>query len=166
MEERNIFIILAFLVILHTIIGLASVGTMLSFFFNKNIPYIDSLAFLSVISFLLCKRCLFIDIYDYFKGDIDPEDLPDYSKDNYFRKKMHNFNGSQSVDYTYLRLDILDNLDPLKKCIDPGQYRLFFNRKVHYIIFNTILTLILAVKYDKKQYLPLFLIWVFATFPA
>lgn len=167
MDEREIIIIiLTFLVLLHTIIGFASVAAMLSFFFSKNIPYVDSLALLSVISFLICKQCLSIDIYDYFKGSLGIEELPDYAKDNFFRKKIHNFNGTQSIDYTHLRLDKLDNLEPLKTCIDPDKYQLFFNRKVQYIIFNTVLTLILAIKYNKKEYLPLFLIWVFMTFPA
>lgn len=163
-ERRAIIAILTTLVILHTVFGLAGIVSMVSFFFSLNFPVADYLSILSVISFLLCQRCVAIDAYDFVKGDC--EDLPDYAKDNYFRKKIHNFKGTQSVDYTHLRLDILENLEPLKACGDPAEYALFFNRKVQYIVFNTILLLVLAIKYGKKEYLPLYMLWIFSTFPA
>jgi hypothetical protein len=166
-ENRQTIIgILVFLVISHTIFGLAGIVSMVSFFVGGNFPVADYLSFLSVFSYLICQRCVAIDAYDYVKADTETENLPDYAKDNYFRKKIHNFKGTQSVDYTHLRLDILSNLEPLKVCLDPEEFSLFFNRKVQYIVFNTILLLALAVKYDKKQYLILYMLWVFWTFPA
>lgn len=166
MEEETVIYVLALLVIVHTLVGLASVASMVSFCFNKNIPYVDFLAFLSVISFLLCNKCLSIDFYEFCKGDLTPEEIPDFAKDNYLRKKIHNFNGTQSTDYTHLRLDKINNLEPLMDCDDPELYKLFFNRKVQYIVFNSIMALMLSVKYNKKEYFPLFMIWVFMTFPA
>lgn len=166
MQEDTVIYLLAFLVILHTFVGLASVAAMLSFFLGFNLPYVDFLALLSVISFLICNKCLSIDLYEICKGTLEDHKIPDYARDNYFRKKMHNFNGTQSVDYTNLRLDKLNHIEPLINCDDPELQKLFFNRKVQYIIFNIILAVILAVKYNKKEYLPLLLIWVFVTFPA
>ena len=163
-ERRVIIVILTIFVILHTAFGLAGIVSMVSFFLSMNFPAADYLSMLSVISFLLCRRCIAIDIYRLVKGD--SENLPDYAKDNYFRKKIHNFKGTQSIDYTHLRLDILENLEPLKACENPEEYALFFNRKVQYIVFNTILLLVLAIKYNKKQYLPLYMLWIFMTFPA
>lgn len=163
-ERRVIIVILTIFVILHTIFGLAGVVSMISFFIGMNFPIADYLSILSVISFLVCQRCVAIDAYDFVKGDC--EDLPEYACDNFFRKKIHNFKGTQSVDYTRLRLDILENLEPLEVCANPEEFRLFFNRKVQYIVFNTILLLVLAIKYNKKQYLPLYMLWIFATFPA
>lgn len=163
-ERRVIIVILTIFVILHTVFGLAGIVSMVSFFLSMNFPAADYLSMLSVFSFLVCQRCVAIDAYDCVKGDT--QDLPDYAKDNYFRKKIHNFKGTQSVDYTHLRLDILENLEPLKACRDPKEYSLFFNRKVQYIVFNTILLLVLAIKYNKKEYLPLYMLWVLFTFPA
>jgi hypothetical protein len=162
--RQTVIAILVFLVISHTIFGLAGIVSMVSFFVGGDFPVADYLSFLSVFSYLICQRCVAIDAYDYVKADT--ENLPDYAKDNYFRKKIHNFKGTQSVDYTHLRLDILSNLEPLKVCLNPDEFSLFFNRKVQYIVFNTILLLALAVKYDKKQYLILYMLWVFWTFPA
>jgi hypothetical protein len=163
-QRQTVIIVLTFLVILHTVFGLAGVVSMVSFFFDKDFPIADCLSILSVISYILCQRCVAIDAYDYAKGT--EQNLPDHARDNYFRKKIHNFRGTQSVDYTHLRLDILDNLEPLKVCANPEEFSLFFNRKVQYIVFNTILLLVLSIKYGKKQYLPLYMLWIFATFPA
>jgi hypothetical protein len=166
--NKRIIILLSVLVIIHSIFGIASVTTMLTFFYDKDIPIADYLSGLSVISFIFFNKCLAIDIYDYCKGDINPEKLPEYCKDNYIRKKIHKLNGCDfSEDHTYLRLDKIKNLTPLKECSNNnGDFELFFNRKIQYIVFNIILTIILAVKYKIKEYLPLLLLWVFFTFPA
>jgi hypothetical protein len=152
--------LLTICVIMHTIFGIGSVATMLTFSFREHYIIFDFLALCSVISFLIFKRCLAIDIYEFIKGDLEDSEIPFYAKDNFFRKLIHNFNDTQTIDYTYKRLDILDNISEISDC------HLFFNRKVQYILFNTVLILILGVKYRVEFLLPLFMAWVMITFPA
>ena len=156
MESK--IVLLTAIVIFHTIVGLGSVGAMISYSINENYPIFDLLAFLSIISFLLFKRCIAIDIYSIFKEGIPDSEIPDYAKDNYFRSIIHGTR--DSPDHTHLRLDILDNIKGI------SDSNLFFNRKAQYIIFNTVLVMLLSTKYNFKFLLPLFLAWVLYTFPA
>ena len=155
--EINIFL-LTIIVISHTIVGLGSVGSMITYSINENYPILDILAFLSIVSFLLFKRCIAIDIYDIFKEGIPDSEIPDYARDNYFRNIIHLNPGA--IDYTHMRLDILDNIKGISEC------NLFFNRKAQYIIFNTVLVMLLTTKYHFKFLLPVFLSWVLFTFPT
>jgi hypothetical protein len=153
-------LILSSLVIIHTVVGLGSVGAMITYSLGDNYPIFDILAFFSIISFLIFRRCIAIDIYDLFKEGIPDSEIPDYARDNYFRKMIHSYSDSESIDFTHLRLDILDNIKGISDC------HLFFNRKAQYIIFNTVLVMILSTKYSFKFLLPLFLSWVLIVFPA
>ena len=172
-DNSRIIFILTVLSIGHTIFGISSVISMVSFSLNLDVPIADTLAFLSVLSFIFLGKCVYIDIYNYFKKGIPECDIPCHAKDNYARKKFHQFFSKNEKgdcppekDHTNLRLDKICNITPMLTCSEPEEMTLFFNRKIQYILFNSILLIMLSVKYGFKQYLPLFIIWIIITFPA
>jgi hypothetical protein len=156
---------LALLVISHLIIFMATILFIVFFAYNKDNSIVNAIVIGVVFSFIVFRRCVYIDIYEYIRdGNIN---IPDYAKDNYYRKMAQNWLGTKCEtrkDLTNFRLDILDNLNPLVKCVDPEEIKDMYNYKIQYTCLNILLTIILLIKYDMKKFLPLFLVWFFVVF--
>jgi hypothetical protein len=154
---------LALLVISHLIIFIATILFIVFFAYNKDNSIVNAIVIGVVFSFIVFRRCVYIDIYEYIRDDLV---VPDYAKDNYYRKMAQNWMGSScnDTDLTDFRLDILDNVTPFVKCSNRKEITEMYNYKIQYTCLNILLTIIVLIKYDMKQFLPLFLVWFFATF--
>lgn len=153
--------VLSILVVIHSIFIISSTLSIVVFSLGKSYLIIDILAAFIVLSFLLCRRCVFIDIYEYVKADIHHANLPDIAKDNYYinriKKAISKKTGKKRSKGLYKeRLDIISNIKDLDS--------VKFNHKMHYIIVNIILSVILIVKVNVKL-LPLLITWLFMVFP-
>lgn len=156
---------LVFLSILHTIIGFTVLTCILSFSFNKHLPYVDFISSLVPLSFIVFRRCVHLDFYSYIKGE---ENAPEYTEDGYFfnkiqkiifkkeimsKKELNQFKGGDVKDVLHFR-DLQD-----EKIIQD-----IFNEKTHYITINSLLIVILLTKYKMRQFIPFYLGWFFYNF--
>lgn len=170
-QSRTKIFLLTLLVIIHSFFTISCVLFILLNSFSKttNYSYLDFIVSIVVMSFLIYKRCILIDIYLHIKNlDNLPHYIniiPDIAKDNYIRNKLIRNNHKHKKDYTKHRLDILDNVDPLHrtKCCDT--LRIMFNHKIHYIISNIIIINILIFKYDINIALPIVISFILNEFP-
>lgn len=164
-SETKIFL-LSLLVFSHSVFILCSIIFM--GFHWKTGLLLDLIVLAPILSFVIFKKCILIDIYDYIKNlDNIEHSLPDRAKDNYLRnivKKFFKVNTGEEVDYTPLRLDVLENIDPLLGLSDCQMLQTFHNRKIHYIIGNVIITLLMFQKYQITKLLPIFVAWLVKTF--
>jgi hypothetical protein len=159
--------LLTLIVIGHVFFSASSILFILLYSLGINSVVVDALALGTVISFLIFRRCIAIDIYEYVRGG-DTE-IPDFARDNFFRKCIQgllNRENHRKVDMTHHRLDILENIFPIVETCDTETVEMMLNRKNHYIIINIIMAVILLVKYNLKQFLPLLIVWLFLTFPV
>ena len=170
MKQSNIKIfLLQFSVIVHVIFQLACIIFIVTTSLKSHhSSLIDLLVSCVVISFLLFKRCILIDIYDYIKyKDNLIENLPYTTNDNFLRhmlKKGINSTEDLDVDYTQFRLDIIDNLDPMHLLNDKKLYKNMFYHKMQYILINIILILMLIYKYNLYFLIPLLIGWLLSIF--
>lgn len=156
---------LVFLSILHTIIGFTVLTCILSFSFNKHLPYVDFISSLVPFSFIVFRRCVHLDFFSYIKGD---ENTPEYTEDGYFfnkfqkllfnkeimsKKELNQFKGGDVKDVLHFR-DLED-----ERIIQD-----IFNEKTHYITINSVLIVILLTKYKMRQFIPFYLGWFFYNF--
>lgn len=166
-EKSNLKIpLLSISVFIHSIIGISSFIFILFYSLNIHNSFIDLLAIIIVISFILYKKCIAIDIYEDIYSLDNNHNIPDYAKDNFVRQtivKLFDLN-SDNTDYTNLRLDRINNLNPMLNITDNEYITIMFNRKIHYICINIILTVLLITKYNLHFLLPVFIIWFFSTF--
>jgi hypothetical protein len=159
--------LLTLIVIGHVFFSASSILFILLYSFGVNNKVVDFLALGTVISFLIFRRCIAIDIYEYVR-DGDTE-IPDFARDNFFRKCIQgllNREDHKKVDMTHYRLDVLKNICPIVETNDSVATEMMLNRKNHYIVINIIMAVILLIKYDLKQFLPLLVVWLFLIFPV
>lgn len=172
-QSKTKVFLLSLVVFIHAFIILGSI----LFLFLNSIEYdnkfLELLAISIVLSFIIFKRCIIIDIYEYIKNlDNLNYELPEYAKDNYLRNSLKVFFGicekdydfNKEIDYTSLRLDILNNLDPMIKKYDKETYTNMYNRKIHYLIGNIILLFVILNKYKLEKIIPFFIIWIMNVF--
>ena len=158
--------LLSISVFIHSIIGISSFIFILFYSLNIHNSFIDLLAICIVISFIIYKNCIDIDIYEDIYSLDNNHDIPDYAKDDFIRKyivKIFNLD-TDNTDYTNLRLDKLTNLRPMLNISNNQNITTLFNRKIHYICINIILSVLLITKYNLQYLLPCLIIWFFSTF--
>ncbi len=166
MQLQTTVVLLSISVIIHSFFGIASLITIITYSFSKNLLLFDILSSINVLSLLIFKKCLAVDIYECIRGDT--ENLPDIAKDNFLRNKIVSLfkdNSGTVEDFTQLRLDKIDNLTPLINSTDTSYFTKMYNRKHHYLLINIILMIILLTKYNMKKFIPLIIIWIFTIFP-
>ena len=155
-----------------------------------DVPFLNWLMILAVCSFLVFRRCVATDLYNFmynhiqnytcsdstllYSGhDLSEESLPFFAKDNYIRKCIQRLMTGESVNSSErkiqkslraLRLDILKNIDPLLNCKDIKSLQKMHNHRLHYIILNIVLILMLIYKFNAVKLIPLLLVWVFSVF--
>jgi hypothetical protein len=143
--------LLTICVLIHSIVGLSSFAFIVMYSLNVHNTIVDIMIACIVVSFLYHKRCVMIDIYEDINKLDGNTDLPPVARDNFLRSLIT----TDDTDLTHLRLDVIDNLAITKD---------FFNRKMHYIVTNIILSTLLLEKYNMKIGIPGLIIWMFKTF--
>lgn len=176
MEQSNTKIfLLTCTVMFHTLFMMACIIFVFTYSFLPlyNNKSLDFMVLCIAISFIVFKKCILIDVYNYIKNLDNIKDelniLPDIAKDNYFRNKIKLFftgedTGKDTLDYTPYRLDILQNVEPMFKILDKQLHQNMYNHKVHYLIANIILIIILLHKYNLEKLIPLFIAWILSVF--
>lgn len=152
---------LSILVFIHSVISLSSFGFIIAFSLGYDNKYLDLLAASIVISFLVFRQCVAIDIYDYFKENRN--ELPRFAKDNFLRNLIL---GKKDKDLTSLRLDKINNNKPLAEAENEELVDKFFNRKIHYIGINLILAVLICIKYKHPELIMFLIPWILFNFPA
>lgn len=158
--------LLSIFVFIHSIIGISSFIFILFYSLKIHSSFIDILAICIVVSFIIYKKCIAIDIYEDIYSLDNNNDIPYFAKDNFLRNYIVNiFNlNSDNTDFTSLRLDKINNLSPLLNINNNNYITTLFNRKIHYICINIILSVLLITKYNLQYLLPCLIIWFFSTF--
>jgi len=155
---------LTIIVLVHILFSLSTLVFIVLHSLNLENRIITALALSTALSFVICKRCIAIDIYEYFRDG--ETDLPSMARDNFFRTIVQKILNSRfREDLTTLSLDIIDNVIPMAETSGEDHIRLFLNRKIHYILLNSILIIVLLEKFNLVQLLPLFIGWIFYSFP-
>lgn len=141
--------------------------------FNTDIPVVTVMAFLMTMSFILFKRCIATDWYDYIKENVDviEEKLPFIAKDNFARKYIQSIfdncfstkPGKKNKKLRKLRLDILKNFEPLMG-VSEKELKKRHNHRLHYILLNIIVIMMLIYKFRLIKLTPLLLIWILTVF--
>ena len=121
-------------------------------------------------AFIIFNRCILIDLYDYIKDLDNIKDLiPEYAKDNFIRNKIKNFFSSKQyssdIDYTQYRLDILNNVLPMKLLKDIRLLENMYNHKIQYVLANIVLIILLLCKYNLHRCIPILVIWIIKQYP-
>jgi hypothetical protein len=169
--KSKIFL-LSSIVFIHSIFSISCILFIIMYSFKiKTNILLEYTVFLVILSFLVYKKCILIDIYDYIKN-LGPElVLPDIAKDNYIRKKINNLLNlknnikENNIDYTEFRLDILNNIDSLFKQNNKIIFNSMINHKIHYLIANIIIIVIYLHKYNVLHVLPVFITWILKIYP-
>jgi hypothetical protein len=157
--------ILVAMSLLHTILGFIVVACILSFSFDINLPYVDLMASLVPISFVIFRRCIHLDACEFIKNG---EKMPEYTEDGYFFNKLQRYIfNTEILSKTELRDfkggDIGD-VEHFCSIDDENIIKGIFNEKVHYITINSIIIVVLAAKYNMKKFIPMYLAWFFYNF--
>lgn len=150
---------------LHDIIRIIIILFIIFYSFGIQNRIINITTIIVCISFIIFRKCVIIDIYNYIKGDIDEKTLPKYARDNYLQNSINNFFSKKKVEKTSRRLDIVQNLEPFVKTKCIKKTFQFFNSKIHYIGINIINIIILLTIYDMHKFIPVFMVWFFTIFP-
>lgn len=148
-------IMLFILSLFHSLLGISTLIFFMLFSFGIHNTFIDILVAGIVISFVLTQRCIHIDFTDVIQNQQSEElEIPSYCEDGFIFK---NVLGIQNYLKEH-RLDILSQ--------DlPSTHTHIFNTKIHYIVTNILLLIILLIKYEQQKFIPLFLVWFYMTFP-
>lgn len=154
--------------IVHLLVGLSTILFILLYSLGIDISIVTLSATMVALSFVIFRRCIQIDIYEYIKGF--DNNLPDCCKDGWIFKKIQEFlfnkDPNNSGHFSTQRLDILSNLNPFLNTDNFDVIDGIHNERIHYIVINSVLAILLLVKYNLKEYIPLFLIWFFTIFPV
>lgn len=185
--DINIDIFLLIIVALvHSLFTLAVLTFIIITPFNIDIPIVSFMAFLMTASFILFRRCVATDWYDYIKNNVEviEENLPSIAKDNFLRKyiqeifinlyniiyptpdKIKKKKKTKKKKLKELRLDILKNFEPLinQNNISPNELKSRHNHRLHYILLNIIVIMMLIYKFRLIKLTPFLLIWIFIVF--
>lgn len=158
---------LILMVITHSIFSLSSLLFIIAFALDKDVPFLNSVVAITVISFIFFNRCIAIDAYEYIRNG--REDLPSVAEDNLARNILKTFTRSKNKNKDKkkkfkknksLRLDIIKNIKPIVECNDHSLVMKFISRKMHYIVINIILTVIFLIKLEKQKYIPFLILWL------
>jgi hypothetical protein len=125
-----------------------------------------------VLSFLIFKKCILIDIYNYILDmfDLKYDSIPIYAKDSILRNTLKLLKSmisgkklTHSKDYTKYRLDILNNVKPFTNSTEnPTE---LYNHKVQYLTANIVLTVMILYKLNINQFVIFLIIWLTLQFP-
>jgi len=160
-KELDIHVLkLVMIVILHSIFSISSFLFIGAFSIGKDIPFLNFVVSVTVISFIFFNRCIAIDLYEYVRAGRD--ELPDVATDDLARNILKTFLGKKKTPkkHATLRLDILKNVQPLADTDDSELVLKFLSRKMHYVVINMIITVIFLVKLDKKWLIPALIPWL------
>jgi len=166
MDIKHFYLLLT--VMVHIFIMISCVFFIVSHsIFNYHNNYLDILVILTILSFLIFKKCILIDVYNYL-ADLGGKDdnIPLWAKDNFLRNFIKKILGVSvdETDYTQYRLDKLNNINPMVNVEDKEFMNTLFNHKIHYIASNIILIFVVINKYNLPQISPLIFYWVFNVF--
>lgn len=174
--------ILIIVALVHSLFTLAVFIFIIITPFNIDIPIVSFMAFLMTASFIIFRRCIATDLYEYTKNNIEviEGNLPSIAKDNFLRKyiqdlfiKCHNIihpnkkkkKKSKKSKLKQLRLDILKNFDPLiDDNVSSTELKIRYNHRLHYILLNIIVIMMLIYKFRLIKLTPFLLIWILIVF--
>jgi hypothetical protein len=151
------------IVMAHILFSLSTLVFLLLYSVKIDNSLVTGIATTTATSFVICKRCVAVDIYEFVRGG--ETELPSVAKDNFFRKNIQKLLNSSTEDLTPLRLDIIENVGPL--CVAPveeARVRLLLNRKIQYIVINSLVIVLLLEKYKMTYLISLFVLWIFYSF--
>jgi hypothetical protein len=165
LDEHILLLIVS--VLTHSIFSIGSFAFIIFYSLGIHIGILDVIVSITVISFLIFNRCVAIDIYEYIRNG--REEIPSIASDdlarNILKTVFRNKKGKKDKKNTVsLRLDILTNVKPFNGLDDETIIMKFLSRKIHYIIINIILTVLLLVKYKKEFAIPLLIPWLSMNF--
>jgi hypothetical protein len=143
---------LCILSLLHALLGISSLIFFILFSFGIHNVFIDILVTCIIVSFVITQRCIHIDFTNVIQNE--HSDIPEYCKDGFIFKNIFGIEN----DLKEHRLDILS------KDL-PNTDTHIFNVKIHYIVTNISLLLLLLVKYRQQKFIPLVLLWFYIVFP-
>ena len=166
-QYKSTIFILSLIVFIHSIFSISCISFIILHSLNKEYIFINILVFMVIISFLLYKRCVLIDLYMYINNLDYSDSLPAIAKDNYLRNKINSLIGNKEpeIDYTPFRLDILENDESMYKEKNKELHKNMYNHKIHYLLANIILIIIFLHKYNLTRLLPVLIIWITRIFP-
>ena len=155
--------LLVIVVMGHILFSLSTLVFLLLYSANIENRFVTGVATTTATSFIVCKRCIAVDLYEFVRNG--ETDLPSIAKDNFFRKNIQKlFNTPSTEDLTPLRLDILDNVVPFCDSTEESRLRLFLNRKIQYILGNSLVIVLLLERYGLRYLISLFVLWIFYSF--
>ncbi len=153
---------LIFIVLLHSVFSISSFIFIITFALGKNIPILNWIVSITVLSFIFFNRCVAIDLYENVRKE--REDIPEVARDdlakNILKTILRKPKKKKEDKHTSLRLDIIKNIKPIVDCDDHELVMKFISRKMHYIVINIIITVIFLIKINKQQYIPLLILWL------
>lgn len=157
--------LLSALVLVHGLFSVSTISNILLYSLGRHSVTLDILSAIVVFSFVIFKRCIMIDIYEYFRDG--ETNLPRMAKDNYVREELKSITKrkQKEKDLTPLRLDIITNIIPLLKVDNKDDFMKLYSRKINYMVINVIIAVILCIKYKIKYLIPGLLVWLFSMFP-
>ena len=157
--------ILTSLSIIHTILGLIVFSSIYFYSIEYNVLWVDIIACLVPISFILFRRCIHLDIHNYIKNN---EELPEYTEDGYYFNKLQKIIFKKEIlSKTCLKQykgGYVDSVEHFCELNDEQTIKDIFNEKIHYIVINCILVITLLSKYNMKKIIPIYLLWFFYNF--
>lgn len=174
--------ILIIVALIHSLFTLAVFIFIIVTPFDIDIPIVSFMAFLMIASFIIFRRCIATDLYEYTKNNIEiiEGNLPSIAKDNFLRKyiqdlfiKCYNIihpnkkkkKKSKKSKLKQLRLDILKNFEPLiDENVSPTELKIRYNHRLHYILLNIIIIMMLIYKFRLIKLTPFLLIWIIIVF--
>ena len=167
--------ILTILSLFHSLFSLSSTLFILLTPFNVNSGILNGMVIFVVLTFILFRRCIAVDIYDTISdlAQVDYADLPNMAKDNYLKKSLQcSLSGDQpdiikkkmKKGLRHLRLDIIESVKPLMNCRNEVKMKKMYNHRLHYILINIILCVMLMYKFKCIKFMPLLIVWIFYNF--
>lgn len=157
--------ILISLSITHTILGMIVLSSIYFYSIDYDVQWVDIVACLVPISFIIFRRCIHLDLHELIKNN---EALPEYTEDGYYFNELQKLifkkeiiSKSHLKEYKGGPVGSVEHFCDLE---DEEIIKDIFNEKVHYIVINCILVVILLSKYNMKRLIPLYLAWFFYNF--
>ena len=160
---------LALLSFIHNLVFLAGIMFVLNFSIERQSTTSTTIILAVVLSFVIFKRCIHFDLYDYIKDSTNDSLLPGYTKDNYYvnlikglfneKEKEEKKTNPCQLDISHLRLDIINNHEPFKNCKNKEEIISMCDYKIRYITISSLLTILVLIKLNMKQLIPIFFIW-------
>lgn len=151
--------------ITHTILGMIVVSSIYFYSIGYDVLWVDIVACLVPISFIIFRRCIHIDVCEYIKNN---EEFPEYTEDGYYFNQLQKLifkkeiiSKSHLKDY---KGGYVDDVEHFCELNDQETIRDIFNEKIHYIVINCILIITLLTKYNMKRLIPIYLMWFFYNF--